>query len=720
MLTNTIHLNKPCQICLSTNYREDESGFYSCSQCGCISEIRCFVEIEYENYNKTIKLKSKNILHNNSSDEEIENENLENISNDDDNSFDNDTNFKTNLTRNNSSINNDNYSSTFSRKSSRSKIIKVEKSLKEILLESQIIYQNIFKALSKEYLNGIKEDFKKDFIENSKKIWLNYISKEYDIQNIYGTSTGKNRNPNLKNVIRSRQNTFDEVDNKNNINEVKKNKKKKTIYNILENKKLKGKNIINFYKKNFQKKKIPNKELIRQFNEEYEAVIKFIKEDENIRKKSKEYNLDLNSIKSTISYIELIKICNILNLNLKVDFSFEELIHKIFINQSLNYQTTISFSFDIQKTTLNSDYFLFLLYQSFNDCLKINFPLLNSDLLVKVRNFDYISQLSLNDLIFFKYSNYGKYIKLLNQFDKNNSEFFIKKGNQILEYIILKLLKLTFEFLVFCKKILRKLKDKYISFLKNKYILEHICIGIIIYSLKIFYGINDLPYISLLIKNKEMCKIKELNEIFSIYEEKSKNDFLCLIYNNLPSLNHIIKNFSEIIEKEINNQVIYLKIDSKKNCNKEYKEKFCTIYSNEIFKNLNINYSERNINELKEKFIPNKKEKIKNKKINIKKSENFILKKLKKKEKIKEEITPFLKEEINFYKENKKNNNEEFLITLPCDTIVKYKRHAMKFSNVEPRTTEILIFYLFSRYFKIDFTSLHSIVKFTEENLDKE
>ena len=569
-------------------------------------------------------------------------------------------------------------------------------------------------------MNGIKEDFKKDFIENSKKIWLNYISKEYDIQNIYGTSTGKNRNPNLKNVIRSRQNTFDEVDNKNNINEVKKNKKKKTIYNILENKKLKGKNIINFYKKNFQKKKIPNKELIRQFNEEYEAVIKFIKEDENIRKKSKEYNLDLNSIKSTISYIELIKICNILNLNLKVDFSFEELIHKIFINQSLNYQTTISFSFDIQKTTLNSDYFLFLLYQSFNDCLKINFPLLNSDLLVKVRNFDYISQLSLNDLIFFKYSNYGKYIKLINQLDKNNSEFFIKKGNQILEYIILKLLKLTFEFLVFCKKILRKLKDKYISFLKNKYILEHICIGIIIYSLKIFYGINDLPYISLLIKNKEMCKIKELNEIFSIYEEKSKNDFLCLIYNNLPSLNHIIKNFSEIIEKEINNQVIYLKIDSKKNCNKEYKEKFCTIYSNEIFKNLNINYSERNINELKEKFIPNKKEKIKNKKINIKKSENFILKKLKKKEKIKEEITPFLKEEINFYKENKKNNNEEFLITLPCDTIVKYKRHAMKFSNVEPRTTEILIFYLFSRYFKIDFTSLHSIVKFTEENLDKE
>ena len=569
-------------------------------------------------------------------------------------------------------------------------------------------------------MNGIKEDFKKDFIENSKKIWLNYISKEYDIQNIYGTSTGKNRNPNLKNVIRSRQNTFDEVDNKTNINEVKKNKKKKTIYNILENKKLKGKNIINFYKKNFQKKKIPNKELIRQFNEEYEAVIKFIKEDENIRKKSKEYNLDLNSIKSTISYIELIKICNILNLNLKVDFSFEELIHKIFINQSLNYQTTISFSFDIQKTTLNSDYFLFLLYQSFNDCLKINFPLLNSDLLVKVRNFDYISQLSLNDLIFFKYSNYGKYIKLINQLDKNNSEFFIKKGNQILEYIILKLLKLTFEFLVFCKKILRKLKDKYISFLKNKYILEHICIGIIIYSLKIFYGINDLPYISLLIKNKEMCKIKDLNEIFSIYEEKSKNDFLCLIYNNLPSLNHIIKNFSEIIEKEINNQVIYLKIDSKKNCNKEYKEKFCTIYSNEIFKNLNINYSERNINELKEKFIPNKKEKIKNKKINIKKSENFILKKLKKKEKIKEEITPFLKEEINFYKENKKNNNEEFLITLPCDTIVKYKRHAMKFSNVEPRTTEILIFYLFSRYFKIDFTSLHSIVKFTEENLDKE
>ena len=58
-------------------------------------------------------------------------------------------------------------------------------------------------------MNGIKEDYKKDFIENSKKIWLNYISKEYDIQNIYGISMGKNRNPNLKNVI-SLPNTFDE------------------------------------------------------------------------------------------------------------------------------------------------------------------------------------------------------------------------------------------------------------------------------------------------------------------------------------------------------------------------------------------------------------------------------------------------------------------------------------------------------------------------------
>ena len=76
-------------------------------------------------------------------------------------------------------------------------------------------------------MNGIKEDYKKDFIENSKKIWLNYISKEYDIQSIYGTSIGRERNPNLKTVIRSRQNTIDENDIKNNVlnqnNEIKKN-----------------------------------------------------------------------------------------------------------------------------------------------------------------------------------------------------------------------------------------------------------------------------------------------------------------------------------------------------------------------------------------------------------------------------------------------------------------------------------------------------------------
>jgi hypothetical protein len=55
--------------------------------------------------------------------------------------------------------------------SSRSKIIKVEKSLKEILLGYQIIIQNIFNTLI--YLNGLKEDFKKDFIENSKKNLFN-------------------------------------------------------------------------------------------------------------------------------------------------------------------------------------------------------------------------------------------------------------------------------------------------------------------------------------------------------------------------------------------------------------------------------------------------------------------------------------------------------------------------------------------------------------------
>ena len=41
MLTNIIHLNKLCQICLSDKFREDESGFYYCSQCGYKSEIRC-------------------------------------------------------------------------------------------------------------------------------------------------------------------------------------------------------------------------------------------------------------------------------------------------------------------------------------------------------------------------------------------------------------------------------------------------------------------------------------------------------------------------------------------------------------------------------------------------------------------------------------------------------------------------------------------------------
>ena len=54
-----------------------------------------------------------------------------------------------------------------------------------------------------------KKILKKILLKIQKKICLIYISKEYDIQNIYGISMGKNRNPNLKNVI-SLPNTFDE------------------------------------------------------------------------------------------------------------------------------------------------------------------------------------------------------------------------------------------------------------------------------------------------------------------------------------------------------------------------------------------------------------------------------------------------------------------------------------------------------------------------------
>lgn len=83
-------------------------------------------------------------------------------------------------------------------------------------------------------------------------------------------------------------------------------------------------------------------------------------------------------------------------------------------------------------------------------------------------------------------------------------------------------------------------------------------------------------------------------------------------------------------------------------------------------------------------------------------------------------ITKFLKEELDFYKRLLKKNkiNKNIIIPLPCDTIIKFNKKAFKFSGVTPPTSELIIFYLFSKLFQTEVQVLRKATKILELYLD--
>lgn len=84
-------------------------------------------------------------------------------------------------------------------------------------------------------------------------------------------------------------------------------------------------------------------------------------------------------------------------------------------------------------------------------------------------------------------------------------------------------------------------------------------------------------------------------------------------------------------------------------------------------------------------------------------------------------LNKFLKEEIDFYKMVAKKNkkNKKIAIPLPCDTIVRYNKKAFKFEGVIPPTTELMIYYLFSRYFKIEVQVLRKCIKILDKVIEE-
>ena len=728
MFTKTINLQKACEVCGNNTYTEDESGYYVCQTCGVVSQMRCADEMEIDAFGLGLsKLKSKNIDHNSSDYDDVdENFDLDNgsvcnSSMDDEN----ETNIYTNVNTRQTSRAGDN-SSVWSRKSSRSKNIKVEKSVNEILLDGQRNFQNIFNALAAEYEEKLNQEEKKELIETTKANWFDFIKNEYDIQeNNENSLFGRGRRINLK-VARSRTNTIDEVENKNYFasKSLDAKKTKRKIKEQMRTRRVKSRNVLCAYDNEDESKTTSRKELYKKFIEEYDQVVNFIRTDDVIREKCKLSNFDLSKVTHTISYEQIIKICIMLNINLSQSDknSFEDLIHKIFLSQSLNYQTTHSYSFDSQRSTLTGDFYLSILYRSFNSLRK--FPLVSYELENKFKSFDSIRSLSISDLKMFRYFNYEKYIKLINQIDKNDF-FLFHRAELILKYIIIDILNCKQEFFDMCVRILNKIKPRVIKFMGKIYAIEHICLGVFLFALKLFYGLNDLPYLSLfsaLVKKNNFAFNNDLvNNFIDVYDRTTKEDKLCDVYRNNSTQIDVINRLNELSEKKEDNELLTVNMQLKKNFTNEFKEKYLKIYYECILRDVENSYSLKNINELHSKFMKFKTKQAPSNQpsLKVKFSEKFLQKKKSHSTVNKSnKLNSFFSEEIDFYKTLTDPKEVEF--PLPCDTYVRYQRHAHKFEGVDYKNGELVMMYFISKYFKVDFSSLKSLLKFTERVMENE
>lgn len=653
---------------------------------------------------------------------------------------------------------------------------------------------NKINKLNHNYFNNIinfDEKEKNYFFENARKIWIYFLAKKYkSIENpVYRrkklvrsrrNSIDKNREKENENEPNNKNKIIGKMNKK--LKKIKPKEKRlleltkmrrimeRNVYNLYNENKFstnisfgeykynninKGNNNVNknnFYNEsNFSADK-KRKNILKKFIDEYDQVINFIKKDKcfDIVFETEEEKEKIN-ITNAIEYEQLIRVCEELGISTKNENnflinnksvkeedeikSFEELIHLIFTKQQLNYKTVHIIDDENNKITngINSNHFLFLIYEIFN-FNKI--PLLISDILFNYKSFFYANKLSIEEVNFLFLLNFKKFKAHVNwsdnRLDENN---LLKKAEGIIDKICIHILKMPQIFNFLCKYIFKRLhvneKIKLILTTSSKYIVEYICISIIFFCLKIVYGLNDLPYMSLLINNINKGYFNydndiDLKEHLKTFEKNTKNDKNCQIYKDFPSELDIIKTLIKEIKNRNNNSLLIEKDQRKLNYSQEFKKKYIDINLINLYNKI-YDDSIQDINDLEKKFLKNNKNKInsdikdknKNKKIwKILKTKQFD-KKIDNIENPIKRFNPFIEEEFNFHESVYKNKETNVEFPLPFDTYIRMKKHSQKILSNYHRPSEMMFMYLFSEFFKIDYLSLRTLTRLVEYYLEK-
>ena len=781
---NIVHLQDQCSNpeCQGCEFYKDEIDGYICINCGTVINRGVMMEVEYGTFGIPLargKMKSK--AFGNDSDEDEPDDNSEFQFDTGVNFGENDSLLNVSTTNINSRRKNSEALSTFSGISRKIKIIKTPT---EILEDAQKNFENIYKIILDDFFNlninfknykNIKKDIKKSLNTIAKQLWESFLAKEFIIQKYLNIKSlekdrGKEEGYHKKKKrhrSRSRENSIDESDDNHNKNiRIKiKTKKQKTL-KLHEQTKMRQVNerkVYKLYKKDKEKSqvllsfqsgvstnlsfsysslsnnKISKKKLMKKFIEEYDEVLNFIKNDKcfEIIPETERENINITNIINFEQIVQIINELGLLNNETETyikECDFESLIHSIFILQGLHYKT-LHENNDITKaiTSINSNEFLFIIFQIYhlNDL-----PLLLNEILFSYKNIFYINRSSLDEINLLFLYNFQKFKNSINQFEKLfNINILIKKAESIIDRLCANFFKMPIEFNILCKYILHLIKDKINLILNKKYIIEYICLGIIFFSLKVIYGLNDLPYLCQLLNNVSKGYFKyeddiDLTEQMNLFKKNTSKDNLCNFFTSIPSeldLTSLIINEIKLREQ---NSIVLSPEENKINYFKEYKDKYYDIYLNNFLIKTNkeqINYSrniennDKEIDSLEKKYKENKKKNNKKHKKNkwtVKKSENFT-KSLDLIENPLQKFNPFLQEEINFHESINKSKEKNVDFPLPPDTYIRMKRNAKNILLNYHRPSEMIFIFLFCNFFRIDYLSLRRITRLIEYYIEK-
>ena len=647
-------------------------------------------------------------------------------------------------------------------------------------------FENKKNNLRCEYFNKVvnfEENEKKIFFEITRRVWIYFLAKKYkniDKPVYKRKKLNRSRNNSIeeeKEVKKMKENENDEFNNNagthNKIKSTGKiNKKRKKIkikerriheltkmrriternvYNVFDESSLMSKfsfgnnkykanknniNINNFYAESNFNPISYKKNMLKRFIEEYDQVINFIKKDKcfDIIFETEKEKEKIN-ITNVIEYEQLIRVCEQLGMNVKdqnnilneeTELNFESLIHLIY-KQQFNYKNNFDENNNQITNGINSNHFLFLIYEIF---YYNKITLLLNDILFNYKHFFYINNLSLQEINYLFLLNFKKFIAHINWLDNRLDENSIfKKAEGIIEKICAHILKMPDIFNFLCKYILKLLhnneKIKLIISTKYKYIIEHVCIGIIFYCLKIIYGLNDLPYMCLLLNNINKGYFNynndiDLKEELNIYKKNTKDDELCKIFKTFPTELDIISILINEIKERSNNSLLINNKERKLNYSNEYKYKYINTNLDCLY-NIFFDDFTNDIDELEKKYKKNNNKKQKNKKgkksWKVTKTEQFD-KSIDMIENPINNFNPFIKEEINFHEGIYRNKDSNVEFPLPFDTYIRMKKHSQKMLLNYHRPSEMMFIYLFCEFFKINYLSLRSIVRLVEYYVD--